>query len=140
MTLPEAVWRSMQMWYGCDVELPRVVLQKTSSGIPELELYPVPVLLYKHTPPPKNSGFSLNSFGINNILSQVFGGMLVPNNNSNNNNQEAQMLITPKKVMAYKAAFSKENTLKQVRSYNVLGTSFVHKGCLQEIIFFAYWE
>lgn len=116
VTLPEAVWRSMQMWYGCDVELPRVVLQKTIK--PELELYPVPVILYKHTPPPKNSGFSLNSFGINNLLSQVFGGMLVPNSNNNNsnnnNNQETQTLVTPKKVMYYKASFSKENSLKQV--------------------------
>lgn len=119
VALPEPVWRSMQMWYGCDVELPRVVLQKTLSGEPELELYPVPVILYKHTPPPKNNsgGFSLNSFGINNMLSQVFGGTLVPNSNnsnSNNNNHEAQLLVAPKKVMYYKASFSKENSLKQV--------------------------
>ena len=111
VTLPEPVWRSMQMWYGCDVELPRVVLQNSFIGSPEIELYPVPVLIYKHSPPPKNSGLSLNSFGINNMLSQVFGGMNVPNTN---NNQETQTLVTPKKVLSYKASFSKENTLKQV--------------------------
>ena len=109
-TLPEQVWRSMQMWYGSDLELPRVVLKASKSGQPELELYPVPVLIYKHSPPPKTTGFSLNSIGINNFLSQIFGGMSAPSTN----NHEPQPLVTPKKVLTYKASFSKENTIKQV--------------------------
>ena len=116
-TLPESIWRSMQLWYNCDVELPRVVLSKTKSGKPELELYPVPILLYKHVPPPKTPGFSLNSIGINNFLSQMFGGMSAATNSGANQTNQQTTLVAPKKVLGYKASFSKENTVKQVRNY-----------------------
>jgi len=104
----------MQVWYNCDVEIPRVVLKKTKSGEPELELYPVPILLYKHVPPPKTPGFSLNSIGVNNFLSQMFGGMSSAVNSGSNHHDQQATLVTPKKVLGYKAAFSKENTVKQV--------------------------
>ena len=84
---------------------------------PSVELYPIEVLLYKHTQPPKSTGFSLSSLGINNIMSQLFG----PSNTSINSPMPQQpVVVPPKRTLAYRASFSRRNTIKQVNHCNIL--------------------
>ena len=71
---------------------------------PELELYPISLRLFRHSPPPTRGGittwtgvgFGLSSFG--------FGA-----------NSLATPHAPPKRYLAYVASFSRMNTIQQVR-------------------------
>ena len=71
---------------------------------PELELYPISLRLFRHSPPPTRGGittwtgvgFGLSSFG--------FG-----------TNSLATPHAPPKRYLAYVASFSRMNTIQQVR-------------------------
>lgn len=105
--IPEPVWRALQQWYGGGPPLPRTVITPTNGDPnPELELYPVTLRLFRHSPPPTRGGittwtgvgFGLSSFG--------FG-----------TNSLTTPHAPPKRYMAYVAAFSRMNTIQQVYDY-----------------------
>ena len=75
-----------------------------------VELFPIQIFIYKHTIPPKSTGFSLNSFGINNLMSQFFGSA---HNNTSNQQEQHPVVLTPKRTLTYRASFSKKNTMRQ---------------------------
>ncbi|KAK2574456.1 Ubiquitin carboxyl-terminal hydrolase 32 [Acropora cervicornis] len=101
--IPEPVWRALQQWYGGGPALPRTVISPTNGDPnPELELYPISLRLFRHSPPPTRGGittwtgvgFGLNGFG--------FGG-----------NTLTTPHAPPKRYLAYVAAFSRMNTIQQ---------------------------
>lgn len=105
--IPEPVWRALQQWYGGGPALPRTVISPTNGDPnPELELYPISLRLFRHSPPPTRGGittwtgvgFGLNGFG--------FGG-----------NTLTTPHAPPKRYLAYVAAFSRMNTIQQVYDY-----------------------
>ena len=79
---------------------------------PELELYPISLRLFRHSPPPTRGGittwtgvgFGLSSFG--------FG-----------TNSLATPHAPPKRYLAYVASFSRMNTIQQVRKKLVIEVS-----------------
>ncbi|XP_048582551.1 ubiquitin carboxyl-terminal hydrolase 32-like isoform X2 [Nematostella vectensis] len=105
--LPEPVWRALLTWYGGGPALPRtVVVPLNGDSTPELELFPLNLKIYRHSPPPTRGGittwtgvgFGLSSFGFN-------------------TNSMTASHAPPKKYLAYLAAFSYINTLQQVLEY-----------------------
>ncbi|KAM7433841.1 Transcription elongation factorSPT6 [Porites harrisoni] len=105
--IPEPVWRALQQWYGGGPALPRTVINPTNGDpTPELELYPISLRLFRHSPPPTRGGittwtgvgFGLSSFG--------FG-----------TNSLATPHAPPKRYLAYVASFSRMNTIQQVYDY-----------------------
>ncbi|EDO39905.1 predicted protein [Nematostella vectensis] len=101
--LPEPVWRALLTWYGGGPALPRtVVVPLNGDCTPELELFPLNLKIYRHSPPPTRGGittwtgvgFGLSSFGFN-------------------TNSMTASHAPPKKYLAYLAAFSYINTLQQ---------------------------
>ncbi|KAK7480047.1 hypothetical protein BaRGS_00028684 [Batillaria attramentaria] len=103
--VPEPIWRALASWYGGAPALPRtVILRNRGDESPSLELYPISVRLLRHQvpsqrPPPATS-FTGMMAGI--------GGMAWSLANSTN---------TPRRYMAYSAAFSRKHTLQQVYDF-----------------------
>ena len=86
---------------------------------PELELYPISLRLFRHSPPPTRGGittwtgvgFGLSSFG--------FG-----------TNSLATPHAPPKRYLAYVASFSRMNTIQQVRKKLVIEVSYLKLNCI----------
>jgi len=82
----------------------QVINPTNGDPTPELELYPISLRLFRHSPPPTRGGittwtgvgFGLSSFG--------FG-----------TNSLATPHAPPKRYLAYVASFSRMNTIQQVR-------------------------
>ena len=86
-----------------------MIRERGSTNV-SVELFPMQIFIYKHTIPPKSTGFSLNSFGINNLMSQFFGSA---HNNTGNQQEQHPVVLTPKRTLTYRASFSKKNTIRQ---------------------------
>ena len=86
------------------------VIKERANTNASVELFPIQIFIYKHTIPPKSTGFSLNSFGINNLMSQFFGSA---HNNTSNQQEQHPVVLTPKRTLTYRASFSKKNTMRQ---------------------------
>ncbi|KAG1684339.1 Ubiquitin carboxyl-terminal hydrolase 32 [Nymphon striatum] len=87
--VPEAVWRAMSQWYGGSPPLPRQVIQPTNGDHPELELYPITLQLYRHQ----------------------------TSNSAGTTNHHLPQPSTPKRYLAYVAAFSRLASLGQISEY-----------------------
>ncbi|KAL8573322.1 hypothetical protein ACOMHN_032784 [Nucella lapillus] len=103
--VPEPIWRALASWYGGTPALPRtVILVSQGDDSPSLELYPLSVKLYRHhlpsTRPPPATTFTGMMAGI--------GGMAWNLANSSN---------TPRRTLAYTAAFSRKHTMQQVYEF-----------------------
>ncbi|ELT99007.1 hypothetical protein CAPTEDRAFT_129894 [Capitella teleta] len=102
--VPEAVWKALSAWYGGSVPLPRTVIISQQGMAPELELYPIVVKLFRHQTavnrPPQAATFTGMMGGI--------GGM--PS--------------TPRRYLAYTAAFSRKHTLRQILDFLALRLRF----------------
>ncbi|XP_066297333.1 ubiquitin carboxyl-terminal hydrolase 32-like isoform X2 [Branchiostoma lanceolatum] len=101
--LPEPVWRALQNWYGGSPALPRTVIIP-SHGDPtaELELYPLSIRLLRHQAPQTRAGapgVQLGGFHFGP------GGITGPMN------------TTPRRYLAYVAAFSRMTTLQLMYQY-----------------------
>lgn len=103
--VPEPIWRALASWYGGTPALPRtVIMVNQGDDTPSLELYPLSVKLYRHhlpsTRPPPATTFTGMMAGI--------GGMAWNLANSSN---------TPRRTLAYTAAFSRKHTMQQVYEF-----------------------
>ena len=89
---------------GSFIVCSQVINPTNGDPTPELELYPISLRLFRHSPPPTRGGittwtgvgFGLSSFG--------FG-----------TNSLATPHAPPKRYLAYVASFSRMNTIQQVR-------------------------
>ena len=89
---------------GIFIVCSQVINPTNGDPTPELELYPISLRLFRHSPPPTRGGittwtgvgFGLSSFG--------FG-----------TNSLATPHAPPKRYLAYVASFSRMNTIQQVR-------------------------
>ncbi|EDV23557.1 uncharacterized protein TRIADDRAFT_58322 [Trichoplax adhaerens] len=109
--LPEAVFKALCQWYGCNLSLPRHVTTN-KDGKAELELYPICVKILRHTSPNRNSNSSSlwsTVTGFSGITFGGFGGFGVASVNTNES--------IPRKYLAYTACYSRKNTLKQVLEF-----------------------
>ncbi|XP_076452524.1 ubiquitin carboxyl-terminal hydrolase 32-like isoform X2 [Babylonia areolata] len=103
--VPEPIWRALASWYGGAPALPRtVIMVNQGDDTPTLELYPLSVKLYRHhlpsTRPPPSTTFTGMMAGI--------GGIAWNLANSSN---------TPRRTLAYTAAFSRKHTMQQVYEF-----------------------
>ncbi|XP_074640674.1 ubiquitin carboxyl-terminal hydrolase 32-like [Tubulanus polymorphus] len=107
--VPEPIWKALHSWYGGSLALPRNVILPTSFGIsrPEIEMFPINVRLMRHQTvnqkPQQSSSFAGMVAG--------FGGMTW---NAAGFNANA---TSPRRYLAYTAAFSRKHTLKQVYDF-----------------------
>lgn len=90
----------------CSILLAQVITPTNGDPNPELELYPISLRLFRHSPPPTRGGittwtgvgFGLSSFG--------FG-----------TNSLTTPHAPPKRYLAYLATFSRMNTIQQVHQF-----------------------
>lgn len=90
--VPEAIWRALSQWYGGSPALPRQIIQPLNSDVPELELYPITLKLYRHQ-----------------AVANSWSGVVACNNST-----FYQSPTVPKRYLAYLASFSRMTVLKQV--------------------------
>ncbi|XP_022251040.1 ubiquitin carboxyl-terminal hydrolase 32-like [Limulus polyphemus] len=90
--VPEAIWRALSQWFGGSPALPRQVIQPSNSDVPELELYPITLKLYRHQ-----------------AVTNSWSGVVACNNST-----FYQSPTVPKRYLAYLASFSRMSVLKQV--------------------------
>lgn len=101
----------------------QVISPTNGDPNPELELYPISLRLFRHSPPPTRGGittwtgvgFGLNGFG--------FGG-----------NTLTTPHAPPKRYLAYVAAFSRMNTIQQVRVNSVITSNNPFMVCCRVLI------
>ncbi|XP_069942662.1 ubiquitin carboxyl-terminal hydrolase 32 isoform X2 [Cherax quadricarinatus] len=109
--VPDSLWKALQQWYGGAPALPRQVIHGRSSGEVELELYPVTLRLFRHvqqqTRTPNNSWVGVvGGYGAAALNSAPYYVTSLPHSTS-----------SPKRYLAYLAAFSRLATLRQVYDY-----------------------
>ncbi|XP_071551468.1 ubiquitin carboxyl-terminal hydrolase 32 isoform X3 [Panulirus ornatus] len=110
--VPDSLWKALQQWYGGAPALPRQVIHGRSSGEVELELYPVTLRLFRHvqqqTRTPNNSWVGVvGGYGAAALNSAPYYVTSLPNSTTS----------SPKRYLAYLAAFSRLATLRQVYDY-----------------------
>ncbi|XP_065831123.1 ubiquitin carboxyl-terminal hydrolase 32-like isoform X2 [Oscarella lobularis] len=104
--LPEPVWQSLAEWYGARFSLPRqIILEGERTAI---ELYPIPLKLYKHSTQAMKSASSWGGVGL---------GFFFPGGGSGGNSAAGPSVQQPRRVLGYSAAFSKKMTIKQMYAY-----------------------
>ncbi|XP_071094049.1 ubiquitin carboxyl-terminal hydrolase 32-like isoform X1 [Haliotis cracherodii] len=101
--VPEPIWRALSSWYGGAPALPRTVIT-TASNDPELELYPVTVRLQRHQVPSQRPPPPTTFTG----MMAGFGGMAW---------SFAANPQTPRRYLAYTAAFSRKHTMQQIYEF-----------------------
>ncbi|CAB3376870.1 Hypothetical predicted protein [Cloeon dipterum] len=107
--LPLALWKALEQWYGGSPALPRQVIRPTDGAEPELELYPLVLKIMRHQtnprPPNQQQTWSdvVGGYGAAALVSAGYG--YVPQS------------TTPKRYVAYMAAFSKLATIRQVYEF-----------------------
>lgn len=104
----EAVWRALSQWYGGSPALPRQVILPHNSDVPELEMHPVTLKLYRH------QANTIRQVG--NTWTGVVGTMSSACGNATTGFINSISLV-PKRYLAYLASFSRMATLKQVFDY-----------------------
>ncbi|XP_068211640.1 ubiquitin carboxyl-terminal hydrolase 32 isoform X1 [Palaemon carinicauda] len=110
--VPDSLWKALQQWYGGAPALPRQVIHGRSSGEVELELYPLTLRLFRHiqqqTRTPNNSWVGVvGGYGAAALNSAPYYVTSLPNSSTS----------SPKRYLAYLAAFSRLATLRQVYEY-----------------------
>ncbi|XP_027228164.1 ubiquitin carboxyl-terminal hydrolase 32 isoform X2 [Penaeus vannamei] len=110
--VPDSLWKALQQWYGGSPALPRQVIHGRSSGEVELELYPVTLRLFRHvqqqTRTPNNSWVGVvGGYGAAALNSAPYYVTSLPSSTTS----------SPKRYLAYLAAFSRLATLRQVYDY-----------------------
>ncbi|XP_076059243.1 ubiquitin specific protease 32 isoform X2 [Oratosquilla oratoria] len=134
MLVPESLWKALQQWYGGAPALPRQVIHGKMSGEVELELYPVTLRLLRHQAsnqgrsPANNSwvgvpgGYGASAFNLLHVvicgshcahIYQSFHSAPYSYMSSLPNSLSS----TPKRYLAYMAAFSRMATVRQVYDY-----------------------
>ncbi|MPC19923.1 Ubiquitin carboxyl-terminal hydrolase 32 [Portunus trituberculatus] len=110
--VPDSLWKALQQWYGGAPALPRQVIHGRCSGEVELELYPLTLRLFRHvqqqTRSPNNSWVGVvGGYGAAALNSAPYYVTSLPNSS----------ISSPKRYLAYLAAFSRLATLRQVYDY-----------------------
>lgn len=105
--VPEPVWRALSSWYGGNPALPRTVISsKKGNPYSELELYPISVRLLRHQNFPQKAPQAASTF--TGMMAGISGMTFNIANLSAN---------TPRRYMAYTAAFSRHHTLQQIYEF-----------------------
>ncbi|XP_071850144.1 ubiquitin carboxyl-terminal hydrolase 32-like isoform X3 [Apostichopus japonicus] len=108
-TLPDPVWKALNLWYAGGPALPRnVIIPDPQKAIPVLELHPIHVKLLQHEKKQnKNGGWNGVSFGGLSLGSGQLGNLL----------NSSSSTTTPKKYLTHTACFSKLHTVQQVHEF-----------------------
>ncbi|XP_064831418.1 ubiquitin carboxyl-terminal hydrolase 32-like [Oncorhynchus masou masou] len=94
-TVPEPVWRALFHWYGANLSLPRPVIQQTTTGRAELELFPRYLLFLRQQPATRTPQ---SNIWVN------MGNVPSPN-------------APLKRVLAYTGCFSRVGTIRDIHLY-----------------------
>lgn len=113
--IPEALWKALSQWYGGTLALPRQVVKPPNTDEKELELYPLNIRVLRHQQPQQNTMASTTAAQAStwNSISGGYGALA----NVGYTSAAANSLQTPKKYLAYIAAFSRLATVKQVGEF-----------------------
>lgn len=118
--VPDSLWRALSMWYNGPLALPRQVIQPASAPEVELELYPLNLRILRHQNP-QPSGMAATA--ANNVIASTWGAVggaygALSNTGASGSgvggSPQAAALQTPKKYLAYLAAFSRLATVRQM--------------------------
>ncbi|XP_059478649.1 ubiquitin carboxyl-terminal hydrolase 32 [Neocloeon triangulifer] len=106
--LPLALWKALEQWYGGAPALPRQVIRPKEGADPELELYPLVLKIMRHQANPRTNQQQtwsdvVGGYGAAALVSAGYG--YVPQS------------TTPKRYVAYMAAFSRLATVRQVYEF-----------------------
>ncbi|CAI9715032.1 ubiquitin carboxyl-terminal hydrolase 32-like [Octopus vulgaris] len=105
--VPEPVWRALSSWYGGNPALPRTVITSSKgNAYSELELYPITVRLFRHQNIPQKPVQTTSTF--TGMMAGISGMTFNIANFSAN---------TPRRYLAYTAAFSRHHTLQQIYEF-----------------------
>ncbi|KAL7032777.1 hypothetical protein ACKWTF_007398 [Chironomus riparius] len=111
--LPEKLYKALKSWYESTLDLPRQVIKPSSTEVLEIELYPVNLKIFKHQQPQQNSNQTSNHTNTWNTISSGYGALAT----SGYSSVSSQSNSTPKKYLAYLAAFSRLATVRQVTEF-----------------------
>jgi ubiquitin carboxyl-terminal hydrolase 6/32 len=113
--VPDSLWKALAQWYGGTVPLPRQVIKPPNSNVKELEFYPLNLRILRHqTQQNTNQQQQSNNMG---TWSSISGGYGALSGSYSNVSPVQTQLQTPKKYLAYTAAFSRLATVKQVGEF-----------------------
>ncbi|KZS03438.1 Uncharacterized protein APZ42_033875 [Daphnia magna] len=111
--VPEAIWKALSAWYGGSPALPRQAVQFTDSGPIELELYPLLLRLLRHSSTTNDNGPAWNGQSWNSIVGG-YGAAALAGGYGYFPSATQQ---TPRRFLAYVAAFSQLATVSQTYEY-----------------------
>lgn len=112
--VPDALWKALSQWYGGALALPRQVVKPLNVDVKELELYPLNLRILRHQQAQQNT-MSTGTQAQSTTWNSISGGYGALANASYSNPNNSQH--TPKKYLAYIAAFSRIATVKQVADF-----------------------
>ncbi|XP_046459200.1 ubiquitin carboxyl-terminal hydrolase 32-like isoform X2 [Daphnia pulex] len=110
--VPEAIWKALSSWYGGSPALPRQAVQLTDADPIELELYPLLLRLLRHSTTANDNGPAWNGQSWNSIVGGYGAAALGGYGYFPSATQQ-----TPRRYLAYVAAFSQLATVSQTYEY-----------------------
>lgn len=113
--LPDKLYKALKSWYDSTLDLPRQVIKPTSTDVLEIELYPLNLKIFKHQQQQNSTQTSLSHSNPWNSISSGYGALTSSGYSSVASSSLSN--TTPKKYLAYLAAFSRLATIKQVTEF-----------------------
>lgn len=108
----DALWKALSQWYGGSLALPRQVVKPPHTEEKEIELYPLNLRILRHQ---QQQNVTMNTPTTNSTTwNNISGGYGALSNAGYSNVSSSQ---SPKKYLAYIAAFSRLATVKQVGEF-----------------------
>lgn len=114
--VPDTLWKALSQWYGGSLALPRQVVKPSHSEEKEIELFPLNLRILRHQQQQQAQQNTATNVNVVNTSTwnNISGGYGALANTGYNNVSVSQ---TPKKYLAYIAAFSRLATVKQVGEF-----------------------
>jgi len=118
--VPEALWKALSQWYGGgNLALPRQVVKPPNTEEKELELYPLNLRILRHQQGQTNTlgSTTTTQTQVTSTAWNSLGSYGAMSNPGSMPNIHANATTSPKKYLAYIAAFSRLATVKQVNEF-----------------------
>lgn len=113
----DALWKALSQWYGGSLALPRQVVKPPDTDEKEIELYPLNLRILRHQQQNAAAASAMNTTSATNSTTwnNISGGYGALSNAGYTSNVASNQ--SPKKYLAYVAAFSRLATVKQVGEF-----------------------